>query len=42
LKGFTTDERIEYSNKLSKEHLETMKKYKKEQAKENKKLKDSK
>ena len=39
---FTTDERMEYLNKSSKEHLETMKQYRKEQAKENKKLRESK
>jgi hypothetical protein len=37
---FTTDERMEYLNKSSKEHLETMKQYRKEQAKENKKIKE--
>ena len=39
---FTTDERMKYLNKSSKEHLETMKQYRKEQAKENKKLRESK
>ncbi len=39
---FTTDERIEYSNKSYKEHLERMKQYKKKQAKENKKNMSSK
>ena len=36
---FTANERMEYLNKSSKEHLETMKQYRKEQAKENKILK---
>ena len=36
---FTANERMEYLNKSSKEHLETIKQYRKEQAKENKILK---